>query len=205
MNSQSLHSILKIFLLWILFCSVINAENNGSGTKINSEVIGLTTQAGILAKIAYFQRGINTPTIIDPSIPSFLTGPGIFFDYKLNNQVSLSSELSMNFDISKSVDSGRIFQAGLFAKYWLNDAWGYIGAGPELFLGNTTINGVSVAETDIMLTFIVTGENIPIKEKINSTGHIRAGFSVFNNVNDKNLRFYVAYVLGLAYDLGQKK
>jgi len=200
--------ILKKGVVWILFFAwnlgVSGQSLSGKFDNGRQKSVGLMTEAGAFAKLVFFQRSVGTnPSSLSP-VSSFFIGPGLFLDYSMLDQLALSAEVSGVFDVARQLDRGQSFQGGLFVKYFMSDSWGYVGAGTEVFLSNLAIGGVSVKETDIMLTLILTGENISIKDRINSTGNLRFGISVFNTLSDKSMRFYFAYVLGLGFAFEKK-
>lgn len=200
---------LKIYLSVIFTVFVLGAGNNIFGQVVfqkadTAQGSSIATQAGLFSKFVYFQRsaGVNVASL--KPMPAFFIGPGAFFDFRLNPDLALSGEVSILFDVAGTMDRASSFQGGAFAKYWVSDMWGFVGIGSEVFINTLVIGGVTVKETDVMLSFILTGESIPLKGRFYSTGHLRGGISVYNSLKDPNVRFYLAYTLGLSFHLTKK-
>lgn len=186
----------------------INTGLIGQGAMEKSVVSpgsgGLATEAGLISKFVYFERsaGINESSLLP--LPSFYIGPGAFFDYRFNSVFAVSAEISGVFDVAQKIDKAQSLQAGLFAKYWVNESWGYVGAGAEAFFSKLDIGGTAVDETDVMLTLILTGERVLLKDRFDAVGNLRFGISLYNNLSDKDFRFYFAYTLGFGVNFDKK-
>jgi len=127
----------------------------------------------------------------------YYAGPGIFADYRLND--SLTFSLSQYF-VFQPFNTGVVHngsQTGLFVKHWMSDTWGYVGLGMEYFNRHTDTG----TQSDIMVSLLLTGENVQISRRLNSVGDLKLSASAWNNQGLSDFRFQIQYNIGLGFEL----
>jgi hypothetical protein len=125
-------------------------------------------------------------------------GPGLFFDYKMNKDVTLSANAFVSFQsFGSSNEQSIIVKPGLFVKHWLSNEWGYIGAGLE----GVFYSGIDGDYFQLMLSAIITGENVKVKKNINTIGDLKLSLSLFDTGDSNEVRFNITYSLGIAFEV----
>jgi hypothetical protein len=177
----------------------INKELKGYNDPAVTGVTELPTETGFFLSCNYFTRkpkdsGINPGA-------SFFTGPGIFFDYKFSDNITFSYDMILLLDQRSVYDKSRALNFGLFMKHWINPGWGYLGAGFEFLSLKGETRDKSVSEKDYMITFILTGENVKIKNRMNAVGDLRFSVSFLDNTEGSETRYSFKYSIGFGFEL----
>lgn len=167
--------------------------------SIAPQTIKLPTQLGFSFTTHYFSKDSNSEHgSLDPF---FFIGPGFFFDYKINQRVTLSLESYYLYDANKVYDSSKAYRLGFFSKHWISSGWGYVGFGVETLFFQGKYNRESYKHKDIMFSVLLTGENVHINKKVSSSGDLRFGISFYNDKDYEELRFGLQYNIGIGFAL----
>lgn len=147
----------------------------------------------------YFSRNAKDSEF-DPGASLFI-GIGFIFDYNVSNNLAISYDNYLLFDQRSVYGSSKNMNFGLFIKYWISPSWGFIGLGFEFLNQNGDYNNNEINEKDYMLTFILTGENVKIRNRMNSIGDLRFSISLYDNTGKFETRYSIKYSIGVAFEL----
>ncbi len=183
------------------FAGNINDELDEPGFT-SAKIIKAPTELGLAFAGNYYWRKDKRDN--GESGTSFYLGPGFYFDYRFSKDITFSLQNFVFTDKNDVFEKSRTYSTGLFVKHWISPGWGYIGAGLESMLLKGENNGKDISETDIMLSIIITGENVHISRSINSTGDLKAGISIWNGNERREMKFSIQYSLGIGFQLSNK-
>lgn len=191
--------ILK-YLMALLAVLVLSGQ--AAAMEISNELSGLVSKGNNRVVEAPTQFGASVGGIytFGSTWESWHSGPGLFFDYKLANFVTVSAEVFMLMNVSGDPWIDKILKPGFYAKHWVSESWGYTGIGIDAVL-ITESSGDSHFE--LMLSLLVTGENLSLGSRINSTGDLKLSVTVLDTSSAPETRFSVMYNLGIGFDMSE--
>jgi len=151
------------------------------------------TQIGVSGNVAFHMEGV-AETI---ATQYWSVGPGIFFDYFLSEEFTLSADVYYIYSMSGVINSDFLLP-GIYLKHWINPDWGYFGLGLQAGLKNLSADPKYFLD----LTLILTGENVFVSREMNTCGDFRASFSLFQNyTTTPGISIRLQYTIGLAWRL----
>ncbi len=178
----------------------LGLANGLTGMEISNQILGLQTQGNHRIVEAPTQFGVSGGGVytVSGTMQAWHAGPGLFFDYRLNSQVTVSAETFLLMYATGDNFIDRVIKPGIYIKHWLNESWGYTGIGVDAAMVREETGD---SHLELMLSLLLTGENLSLASRVNSTGDLKLSVTVLDRSNSPETRFSVMYNLGIGFDL----